>query len=108
MDQNYILDKDSTLKTLGISWNAARDLLLYTIKHLPINQKFTKRSILFAIAKIFDPIGLLGPIIFFVEKLMQSIWNAKIKWNESVRLYILEDWLKFCTQFFLCTTYNLQ
>lgn len=98
IDRNYNLDKDFTLKTLGISWNASRDVLLYTIKHLPITVKFTKRIILSAIAKIFDPIGLLGPVIFYVKKLMQDIWSAKIEWDESVPLYILESWLKFCTQ----------
>lgn len=50
------------------------------------------------IAKIFDPLGLLGPIILFTKKLMQNLWRLKLEWDESIPLEIHSQWLKFCTQ----------
>ena len=69
LDVNYDLDREQTLKTLGISWNSNNDSFVYTVKHLPVNNdKLTRRIILSHIAKIFDPLGLLGPIILFAKK----------------------------------------
>ncbi|KAJ8914709.1 hypothetical protein NQ315_017418, partial [Exocentrus adspersus] len=35
------------------------------------------------IAKIFDPLGLLGPIILYAKKIMQQLWVLKLDWDES-------------------------
>lgn len=84
IDKNYTIYKDFRLKTPGIVWNAARDMFIYTTKHLPTNVKLTKRYIISEIAEIFDPSGLLGPIILYAKIIMQDIWNAKINWDEEV------------------------
>ena len=97
-DKNFQLHVDNPLKTLGIYWNAKTDSFVYSIKRISLNKKFTKRSILSEIAKIFDPIGLLGPIILTAKKVMQEIWQAKSDWDESVPMSIHESWSKYCTQ----------
>lgn len=52
------LDKNGDIKTLGLTWNYRDDILKYVTTELPIaNRKFTKRSILSKIAKIYDPLG---------------------------------------------------
>lgn len=41
------------------------------------------------IAKSFDPIGLLGPVIIKAKILMQRLWQSKCDWDESVSPKIL-------------------
>lgn len=55
-----------------------------------------KRKILSEIAKIFDPLGLLGPIVLFAKKLMQNIWQSGIQWDEPVPSTIYYAWNNFC------------
>ena len=98
IDKNYNLDRDQTLKTLGLSWNTVDDTIVYSIKHMSSHLKLTKRSILSEIAKIFDPLGLLGPIVLYAKKIMQDLWRAKIDWDESVPMHIHETWMKFSTE----------
>lgn len=97
-DKNFQLDHDNPLKTLGISWNAQNDTFVYTVKTLPIGNKITKRSILSEIAKIFDPLGLLGPVILYAKKIMQEIWQARVEWDESIPSDIHYSWTNYCMQ----------
>lgn len=98
LDAKFDLSNDNTLKTLGIHWRAKTDSFVYKIQPISVNERFTKRKILSEIAKIFDPLGLLGPIILFAKKIMQDIWKAKIDWDESVPNDIYYQWNEFCLQ----------
>ena len=92
------LSHDNTLKTLGVFWNAKRDKYVYSVRDLNLNDKITKRNILSEIAKIYDPLGLLGPIIFYAKLIIQKLWKLKVTWDESVPEIIYTIWYKFCSQ----------
>lgn len=70
-------------KTLGIFWNASKDLIEYKIKDFSLPQRLTKRHILSIICQIFDPLGLLGPIIVIAKLIIQDLWKLKIDWDEE-------------------------
>ncbi|XP_017791629.1 PREDICTED: uncharacterized protein LOC108573663 [Habropoda laboriosa] len=53
-----ILGDDTTMKALGVSWDARNDAIRYSVE-IPVNDKVSKRTILSTIAKIFDPQYLL-------------------------------------------------
>lgn len=92
------LDKEQTLKTLGICWNARNDTIRYTAKPIIIEATVTKRKILSEIAKIFDPLGLLGPMILYAKRLMQKLWLLKLDWDESVTASIHTEWTTHCEE----------
>ncbi|XP_076248108.1 uncharacterized protein LOC143187783 [Calliopsis andreniformis] len=72
---------DEFRKTLGLYWNQVHDTLGYEVKdHGPLLQ-VTKRTILSRVAQLFDPLGLLGPIIVKTKILMQRLWQLKIDWD---------------------------
>ncbi|XP_043284935.1 uncharacterized protein [Venturia canescens] len=97
----FLTDENPVHKTLGISWNAHDDVLLYTVKPILLAERVTKRYILSEIAKIFDPLGLLGPIILVSKILMQKCWKAKITWDESVPTALHSAWQSFAEQLLL-------
>lgn len=66
-----------TLKTLGILWNANKDSLQYSVSSSD-NHKITKRNVLSRIAKIYDPLGLLGPVLITAKIFMQELWQLKM------------------------------
>ncbi|XP_017884602.1 uncharacterized protein LOC108627719 [Ceratina calcarata] len=92
-----ILGETATMKTLGISWDARRDTIQYTVE-LPTNSKISKRTILSTIAKIFDPLGLLGPVTILAKTLMQRLWQLKIDWDESLPASIHTEWVTYANQ----------
>ncbi|XP_070510404.1 uncharacterized protein [Cardiocondyla obscurior] len=93
LHMNLILDNDRSLKTLGVFWNTRDDKIYYTARPIDITGSITKRKVLSEIAKIFDPIGLLGPIVLYAKRLMQNIWRAGIRWDESVPQDIHTEWI---------------
>lgn len=55
----------------------------------------TKRGILSEISSLFDPLGLLGPVIIIPEILLQEIWQLKMHWDESVPSNVHTRWIEF-------------
>ncbi|XP_044007558.1 uncharacterized protein LOC122852058 [Aphidius gifuensis] len=95
VNSNFLLDKNCTLKTLGISWEAKFDVIKYSVKSIVMPEKITKRNILSEIARIYDPLGLVGPVVLHAKKIMQEIWQAKVDWDESVPIHIYTSWQIF-------------
>lgn len=62
------------VKTLGLLWNAETDELQYkaTLTDIKIG---TKRSILSNLARIYDPLGIIGPIIKFTDYFTTNLAN---------------------------------
>ncbi|XP_039311874.1 uncharacterized protein LOC105204988 [Solenopsis invicta] len=98
LHENFALNTDRALKTLGVSWNTRDDGIYYSTNPIKNIGKITKRSILSEIAKIFDPLGLLGPIILYIKKIMQDVWRCGLQWDESVPQNIYTEWLEFIKQ----------
>lgn len=70
-------------KTLGVCWNANKDVIQYKINK-EINQiKCTKRSVLSTTSQLFDPLGLVAPIIINAKLIMQELWKEKLDWDQN-------------------------
>lgn len=87
-----VIEQKEVSKPLGIKWNSKLDKFLYTVKPIENNIKYTKRYILSEIAKIFDPLGLLGPIIVVAKLLMQECWKNTNDWDELIPLTLAKKW----------------
>lgn len=77
---NYELGNDRSLKTLGISWNTHDDKLHYSVQSVKTTGTVTKRKILSEIAKIYDPLGLIGPVVLYTKQLLQD-WQSGTHWT---------------------------
>lgn len=86
-------------KTLGIFWNPLRDSIQYKVQDFKDNElkdiDITKRSVLSLISKIFDPLGLISPIVVQGKILMQEIWKNKVSWDDNIPLSLAELYLSF-------------
>lgn len=78
------LDKDGSARTLGVNWNYKQDVFQYSIRISRISSPTpgTKRVMLSSIAQIFDPLGLLAPIIITAKILIQELWKLQIDWDQ--------------------------
>ncbi|XP_075162853.1 uncharacterized protein LOC142235486 [Haematobia irritans] len=78
------LDETSSTKTLGIKWNALSDSFSYTLDHIAPTKGITKRTILPAVAQLFDPAGWITPIIIRAKMLLQQLWLEGLDWDTPV------------------------
>lgn len=98
MDDNtlqYKIAHDSTIKTLGLLWNPEQGTFSYVFNKFT-HQTLTKRQILSTISKLFDPLGLVGPVIVRAKLIIQKLCECKLGWDESVPMEIFTSWKTFC------------
>lgn len=72
-------------KDLGLKWELKIDTLAY--QYLPNAVRFTKRTILFEIARIYDPIGFLTLLTVNLKRIIEYLWSIGLEWDDQ----ILED-----------------
>lgn len=90
------LGQNESCKTLGIEWVTHLDILKYKSLECNINtQLITKRSILSTIAQIFDPLGLLSPIIIVSKLLIQHLWIERLPWDSKIPPHLEKQFLQF-------------
>lgn len=46
--------------------------------------RMTKRNIVSEISRLFDPLGLVGPVIVKAKIFIQQLWKLKLSWDESL------------------------
>ncbi|KAF8787466.1 hypothetical protein HNY73_009062 [Argiope bruennichi] len=100
-----------SLDTLGITdpsvkksqielQEAARMLFLNTVHLVSITSTdiHTKRTVLSTIAKLFDPLGLLGPVISLAKIFLQKLWLLNLQWDDQLPPEIHSEWEKFSNE----------
>uniref|UniRef100_A0A1I7VWU5 Reverse transcriptase domain-containing protein n=1 Tax=Loa loa TaxID=7209 RepID=A0A1I7VWU5_LOALO len=81
-NEQEVTDK-TEVKLLGIEWNTSKDKFIWNWKILQGGLQ-TKRQILQFYAAIYDPLGLLGPIILPWKILIQDLWKKGMSWDEKL------------------------
>ena len=89
------------LKVLGRTWNRDTDEFLFETNELINflqNKRDTKRGVLQAAARIFDPIGFLSPFTIRVKCLFQEMWERGISWDEDLPIDLAQTWHQWCSE----------
>ncbi|GFX36288.1 integrase catalytic domain-containing protein [Trichonephila clavipes] len=85
-------------KTLGLLWKPHPDSFAFKISPMTSNCDnliVTKKSVISTIARIFDPLGLIGPVITRAKILLQSLWQLKLDWNDPLPSNLVSYWKSF-------------
>ncbi|GFU07872.1 integrase catalytic domain-containing protein [Trichonephila clavipes] len=93
-EQNYNFATLTETKTLGVSWKPNLDCLLIKVK-VCLDSSYTKRDVLSTIAKIFDPVGLMAPVISKAKIFLQRLWRSKLEWNDLLPAEEYREWQQF-------------
>ncbi|XP_065224372.1 uncharacterized protein LOC135848399 [Planococcus citri] len=97
------LGGETGITTLGMHWLTNEDMIYpktFKVENTPVH---TKRQLLSQIATIYDPLGLIGPVITIAKLLMQVVWtrtieNKQLNWDDTIPDDILDQWKTFANQ----------
>lgn len=85
-------EEEEFRKTLGVFWAPKGDFFSFSTSHFSlIDNKLTKRTILSLIARLYDPMGWVGPCTLHAKIIMQRIWDDNIGWDKEVSETIRKD-----------------
>jgi len=79
-------DCNNPVNVLGLQWNRHTDVLsLLTKSPLPAATSLvTKRDVLSESSKVYDPLGLLSPVIIKAKIFIQKLWQLNVEWDEPL------------------------
>lgn len=86
---------EDTLKTLGIGWSPVEDYFFFTAPEFNVTEKLTKRNFLSQAAKLFDPLGWLGPTIIKPKIMFQNMWKEELRWDDVISKELANEWMEF-------------
>eukprot|EP00112_Aurelia_sp_Birch-Aquarium-sp1_P019774 Seg496.1 transcript_id=Seg496.1/GoldUCD/mRNA.D3Y31 product="hypothetical protein" protein_id=Seg496.1/GoldUCD/D3Y31 len=88
-------EKPEESKVLGMIWNSKSDELAYDFDAMlgsSEKEQVTKRDVLATTAKIFDPLGLISPVIVPLKLVFQQLCKQTNDWNSLIDESILSDY----------------
>ncbi|XP_034195324.2 uncharacterized protein LOC117611487 [Osmia lignaria lignaria] len=87
------------LKMLGIRWLPKSDEFQFQFKFDSASTANpTKRVVLSNIARIFDPLGWISPVVIVAKIFMQRLWLAKLDWDESLPCELTNQWREYSAE----------
>ncbi|XP_037930364.1 uncharacterized protein LOC119665129, partial [Teleopsis dalmanni] len=97
-DQEVNLNFDSKetqfTKTLGLLWLPKSDSFRIKVNSRD-HSHTTKRSMSSDLAHIYDPLGLIGPILVTGKILLQGAWQLKLDWDDDLPSEIRKQWTSY-------------
>ncbi|XP_062541223.1 uncharacterized protein LOC134209258 [Armigeres subalbatus] len=91
----FDLNPDEEVKTLGITWEPRSDQLRFDMEVAVDSVAWTRRRILSCIAKLFDPLGLISPIVVYAKIIMQQLALLQTSWDSPVPMELEKRWTAF-------------
>ncbi|XP_051165958.1 uncharacterized protein LOC127284527 [Leptopilina boulardi] len=108
VDSDLRLDLETSSKTLGVMWNTKLDTLYFKVTADQEKKIISKRSMLSKIAKVYDPCGLIAPVITSAKIKMQELWKTGTSWDDPVPPEILEEFELYQGQLHLINEWSLE
>ncbi|XP_018376617.1 PREDICTED: uncharacterized protein LOC108769887 [Trachymyrmex cornetzi] len=96
-DELITLSDNPEFCILGMQWNRVEDTFHFRYEAPPVC-KVSKRNIVSEVAKLYDPLGLLGSVIVNARLIVQDLWQSGVQWDESVTPDIQTRWSAFKCQ----------
>ena len=86
----FTSELSDTISTLGLKWSPVTDCF-YFLPNID-KGKISKRALISKISRIFDPLGLLSPILVLAKIFLQSLWLHKLNWDEELNNELKAAW----------------
>ncbi|XP_055585541.1 uncharacterized protein LOC129738386 [Uranotaenia lowii] len=88
-------DPEETIKILGISWEPLTDKFRFDFCPQMNKGPITKRNMLSNIARLYDPLGFVAPIVVRAKVMLQQIWTLSLDWDDEVPLELQNSWTRY-------------
>ena len=78
---------NSCFNLLGLNWCPNTDHFTFDFSLDNLKPELTRRQVLSSIAKLFDPLGCLAPVVITAKIFLQKLWrekNPKLEWDTKL------------------------
>ena len=82
-------------KDIGSLLGSVSDELFFNVNMVDDTSMLTKRRVLSDVAKLYDPTGVLAPVVVLAKLFIQDLWKAGLPWDAELPAELLNTWLIF-------------
>ena len=83
--------EDSVGRALGVKWAVAADQFFFEAPALP-EEQLTRRSLLSYVSSVFDPLGLVSPMILEGKLIFQKATRHGLGWDDAIPVDLSQRW----------------
>ncbi|XP_058828274.1 uncharacterized protein LOC131688139 [Topomyia yanbarensis] len=87
-------DSSATIKTLGLVWEPRVDSFKFKVPTWN-HSEICKRTVLSDLARLFDPLLLVSPVVTTAKIFVQSLWRQKASWDDALAEDLQKQWSNF-------------
>lgn len=81
------------IKTLGVAWSPQNDSFRFLVDDRNSSRTtMTKRQLASEVLRLYDPLGIMQPIIITAKILLQGMWKTRLKWEDHIPDETLHEW----------------
>ena len=80
-------------KLLRLAWDKKDDTLAISFPEMP--ERVTKRTVLSGLASVYDPLGIVSPVLLTGKILYRDICDEGLSWDEEITGQLKQRWQKF-------------
>ena len=90
--------RNTETSILGLKWNKKQDLI--SVNFLPAKEtaETTKRGILRGMARIYDPLGIVAPVLLKAKTLYRQACEDNLPWDKQLPESLAKQWIKWQRQ----------
>lgn len=92
------IEDQETIKTLGVFWSPQSDEFMFKVNNIPFIENISKRQVLSWLARIYDPLGWVAPVLIVAKILIQSLWQEGLCWDDKIGEKNEKQWNNFAQQ----------
>ena len=82
-----------SVKVLGHTWNVESDSIsLKEPTNILKSQNLSKRNVLKELSSVFDPLGLISPLLLKGKLFLQSLWSKHLNWDDVINSEEMAVW----------------
>ncbi|XP_073965607.1 uncharacterized protein [Choristoneura fumiferana] len=93
--QSEQIKLNKSIKVLGVSWSRESDNFEYTLNLPETKEPITKRQVLSDVAKLYDPLGWIAPVVVMAKIFIQKLWLSGLEWDECLNEDLRRQWLTY-------------
>ena len=87
-----VISQEMIGKALGIKWNVSDDTFYYITRTHEAPACVTRRKVLSQVSSMYDPLGLICPVVFTGKLLFQEATRLKMAWDDELPFQISHRW----------------
>ncbi|GBN40499.1 hypothetical protein AVEN_491-1, partial [Araneus ventricosus] len=93
-EHQFLSTTEPSVKTLGITWKPTEDTFTFKVSIIE-KASCTKRNVLSMIARLYDTLGFIAPVITKAKMFLQKLWQLKVNWDGELPEPLAKQWTHF-------------